>query len=166
MATTAAGKKGGHKRIADDALADVFGIEMSEDVTSSKAKRSRRRKQSAPKSKRSSSVTVKRTAKPRAKTGKSKTQVRKNPTSKKVGAKDALRAALNARPITGKAVATLREKFGMSQSQFAILLDVSTPSIGNWEKKIGALNLQTRTLDAWNTAKGLTKRQAWQKLNG
>jgi len=157
--------KGGRRRIADDALADVFGIEMSEDVTPAKAKRSRRRKQSAPKSKKASNVAGKQTAKRKAKTGKSTTQVRKNPTSRKVGAKGASRAALSARPVTGKAVAALRAKFGMSQSQFASLLGVSTPSIGNWEKKPRALSLQTRTLDAWNAAKELTKRQAWQKLN-
>jgi uncharacterized Zn finger protein/DNA-binding XRE family transcriptional regulator len=165
VATAAAGTTGGRRRIAEDALADVFGIEMSEDVTPAKAKRPRRRKQSAPTSKKASNVAVKRTAKHKAKSGKSTTQVRKKPASLQVGAKEVSRAALSARPVTGNDVAALRAKFGMSQNQFASLLGVSTPSIDNWEKKPGALSLQTRSLDAWNAAKALTKRQAWQKLN-
>ena len=165
VATAAAGTKGGRRRIADDALADVFGIEMSEDVTSAKAKRSQRRKQSPPNSRKSSDVAEKRTAKHKTKSGMSTTQARKKPASRKVGAKEVSQTALSARPVTGKAVAALRAKFGMSQNQFASLLGVSTPSISNWEKKLGRIRLQTRTLDAWTAAKGLTKQQAWQKLN-
>ena len=52
------------------------------------------------------------------------------------------------RPVTGKAVAKLRAKFGMSQSEFARLLGVSAPTIGNWEKKTGRLALQARSLVA------------------
>ena len=70
------------------------------------------------------------------------------------------------RPVNGRAVARLRAKFGMSKSRFARLLEVSAPCIGNWERRRGALNLQPRTLEAWNAAKGLTKRQALRKLNG
>jgi uncharacterized Zn finger protein/DNA-binding XRE family transcriptional regulator len=162
----AVGTKGGRRRIADDALADVFGIEMSEDVTPAKAKPSPRREKAAPESKKASNVAVQLTAERKAKTGKSTTQVGKNPASRKVGAKGASRAALSASPVTGKAVAALRAKFAMSQSQFASLLGVSTPSIGNWEKKPGTLDLQTRTLVAWNAAKELTKRQARRKLDG
>ena len=53
----------------------------------------------------------------------------------------------------------------MSQSQFARLLGVSTPTVGNWEKK-GRLNLQARTLNAWATVAGLTKKEAWERLGG
>jgi transcriptional regulator with XRE-family HTH domain len=54
----------------------------------------------------------------------------------------------------------------MSQSEFARLLGVSTPTIGNWEKKTGTLDLRARSLDAWNAVKRLTKRQARRKLDG
>lgn len=118
--------KGGRRRIAEDALTDVFGIEMSKDETPAKSKSSRRRKNIA---------------------------------------KDAAKHKASTRPVTGKAVARLRAKFGMSQSEFARLLSVSAHSIGNWEKKPGTLSLQPRTRDAWNAAKGLTKRQAWHKVN-
>lgn len=73
VATDAGKTKGVRKRIADDALADVFGIEMSEEVIPAKAKSSRRRKQSATQSKTTSKVAVKRTAKLKAKTGTSTT---------------------------------------------------------------------------------------------
>lgn len=165
VATAAAGTKGSRRRIADDALADVFGIEMSEEAPPARTKASRRRKRPAPESKKTSGAAAKRTAKRKTETGESTTRVKKKPASRKIGAKRASRAAQSARPVTGKAVAGLRAKFGMSQSQFAGLLGVSAPSIGNWEKKPGTLNLQPRTLDAWNAAKGLTKRQAWRKVS-
>jgi DNA-binding XRE family transcriptional regulator len=59
----------------------------------------------------------------------------------------------------------LRAKFAMSQGEFAKLLGVSTPTIGNWEKKTGRLSLQSRTLDAWEAVKPLTKQQARRKLD-
>ena len=164
-----AGKTGDGRRIADDALADVFGIEMSQEATpaktKAKAKPSRRRKQSATKSSKTSTGAPKLTPKRKAKTGESATQVTKKPASRKIGAKGASRSALSDSPVTGKAVAGLRAKFGMSRNQFAELLGVSEPSIGNWEKKSGAINLQLRSLDAWNAVKKLTKRQARQKAN-
>jgi DNA-binding transcriptional regulator YiaG len=70
------------------------------------------------------------------------------------------------RPVTGKAVARLRAKFSMSQSEFARLLGVSASTIGNWEKKPGTLGLHARSLDAWDAAKRLTKRQARSRLDG
>ena len=166
IAAATAETRGGRRRIADDALADVFGIEMSEEVTPAKAKSSRPRKKAAPKSKKTSRVPAKRTAKRKAKTDKQTTQVKKRLAPGTAGAKKASRAISSIRPVTGKAIARLRAKFGMSQSQFARLLGVSAPSIGNWEKKPETLNLQPHTFDAWNSAKGLTKRQAWRKLNG
>jgi len=156
VANAAGETRGDRKHIADDTLADVFGIEMSEEVTPARAKPSRHRKQSATRSRKTSSVSAKRTAKHKDKAGKITTRIKKTPAS---------RSALTAQPVTGKAVAGLRAKFGMSQSQFARLLGVSAPSIGNWEKKTGMLNLQSRTLDSWNAAKKLTKRQAWRNVN-
>jgi len=158
----AAGTKGGRRRIADDALADMFDIEMTEDVTPAKTKPSPHRKKAAPKSKKTSKVEVQRTAKRKPKASGKTTQTRKM----SVGPKRASRAASSARPVTGKAVAGLRAKFGMSRGEFARLLGVSAPSIGNWEKKPGTLDLQTRSLDAWNSVKRLTKRQARRKLDG
>jgi uncharacterized Zn finger protein len=160
--STAAVTKNGRKRIEDDALADVFGIEMSEEVAPARTKATVRRKKAASKSRKTAKVAVKPSAKRKAKTGGKMTQAKKY----SAGAQRPSRQASSVRPVTGKAVAALRAKFGMSQSQFASLLGVSAPSIGKWGKKPGALDLQARTLKAWKTAKRLTKRQAWRKLDG
>jgi uncharacterized Zn finger protein/DNA-binding XRE family transcriptional regulator len=162
VAAVAAGSKGSHKRIAEDALSDVFGIELSQDKTPATTNPPPRGKKAAPKSKKTPKVAVKKISKRKVKIGGKTTQTQK----KSAGAKKTSQAASRARPLTGKAIAGLRAKFGMSQSEFARLLGVSAPSVGNWEKMSGILDLQTRTLAAWDAAKKLTKRQAWQKLHG
>lgn len=168
VAAAAAGTKGGRRRIAEDALADVFGIEMSEDVTPTRTKPSVRRKKAAPKPKKTAKVAAKRTVKRQTTTGKGNAQVKKTPGTNKAKAKvqKPSRPTHRTRPITGKAVARLRTKFGMSQSEFARLLGVSVPTIGNWENKSGTLALQSRSRDAWDAVKRLTKRQARSKTGG
>jgi len=161
VAVAASETKGGRRRIAEDALADVFGIEMSEDVKPARTRPSPRQEKAAPKAKKAPKVAVKQTAKPKAKVRRKRTQAQKT----SVGPKRASQAASRARPVTGRTVARLRAKFGMSQSEFARLLGVSAPSVVNWEKKSGALDLQARSLAAWNEAKNLTKTQAWGKLH-
>jgi uncharacterized Zn finger protein len=161
----AVGTKGGRKRIADDALADVFDIEMSEDVVPAKTKPSLRGKKAAPKSKKSSRVAAKGTVKRQTKTGKGNAQVKKMPATRKTKVRKPSQPARRARTVTGKAVARLRAKFGMSQSEFARLVGVSAPTIGNWEKKPGMLVLQARSFDAWHAVKRLTKRQARSKID-
>lgn len=156
--------RGGRKRIADDALADLFGIEMSENVKPGKTKSSQRFKE--PKPTERSKTVVKRMPKRTEEGARRKNQRKKVATSVKVGVKKAPQTTSNARPVTGRAVAKLRTKFGMSLSQFAKLVGVSASSIGNWERKPGTLNFQSRTFDAWNAVKGLTMREAWLKLNG
>ena len=69
------------------------------------------------------------------------------------------------RPVTGQTVARLRTKFGLSPSEFARLLGVSPLTVGNWEKKTGAIDFQPRSREAWNAVKNLTKTQARQKLD-
>ena len=166
MAAATAGTKGGHKRIADDDLADVFGIEMSENTSPAGAKRSRSRKKAdGPKRKKASKVSTKRVVKKKAKAARQTTQGTNPSVSREARAKKKLRVVPIARACTGKDIARLRAKFGMSQAQFAGLFGVSAPSIGNWEKKEGTLNLQPRGLKAWNAVKGLTKRKAWQRLD-
>jgi uncharacterized Zn finger protein/DNA-binding XRE family transcriptional regulator len=161
----AAGANDGRRWIAEDALADVFGIEMAEDANPPEAKRPRRRKPPAPESAKASNEPAKRAGAPKAKGRKHATRTEMKPAPRKAEGKKASRVAPRARPVTGKTVAALRTKLGMSQNQFAQLLGVSALSINNWEKKSGKLTLRARTLDAWNAAKRLTKKQAWQKLN-
>ena len=162
VAVAAAGTKVSRRRIADDALADVFGIEMSEEVTAAGTKPSPHRQKTVPESKKTPKVAVKRKTKRNVNVGSKTTAVPKTP----AGTKRASRAAVTMGPVTGKDIVGLRAKFGMSQSEFARLLGVSGPTIGKWEKKARALDLQTRTLNAWNASKKLTKTQAWRKLGG
>lgn len=166
IAAVTAGAEGGRKRIADDELADVFGIEMSEEKQPAKAMSSRRRKKAAPKPKKARKAKTQERAKRRTEVGREATQGRKKPATRKAGVKRTPRATPEVGPLTGEAVARLRARFGMSRSQFARLLGVSAPSIGNWEKEPGTLNLQRRTLGALRAAMGLTKRQAMKKLSG
>lgn len=135
---------------------------MSNDETPVKMKPLPSPETAAPNSKKTVEAAVKRRAKQKAKISRKTTRAQK----KSVVARRASLAVSSVCPVTGKAVAELRATFDMSQSEFARLLGVSAPSIGNWEKKPGTLDLQTRTLDAWNVAKRLTRRQAWRKLDG
>lgn len=144
---------GGRRRISDDALSDVFGIELSEDAASAEAARSSKRKKAAAKT----------TTKGSAKKGKRPSRAKK-PIQDKTVSRATPRPARGSRPVTGKAVAGLRAKFGLSQNEFATLLGVSAPTICNWEKKTGTLNMQTRTLAAWKKVKRLTKQQAADQL--
>jgi hypothetical protein len=68
--------------------------------------------------------------------------------------------------LTGASVARLRSRLKMSQSQFARLLGVSAPSVGNWERTRGRLHLQARTRDALRAAGRLTLEEARQRLGG
>jgi DNA-binding transcriptional regulator YiaG len=65
---------------------------------------------------------------------------------------------------TGEAVAALRRKFSMSRSQFARVMGVSIPAVGMWEKKKGALSLQSRSLEAWSTVSRMSVDGAWGRL--
>lgn len=166
LAAAATEAKGGRRRIADDALADVFGIEISEDAAPIGTRPASRRKKAASKPKKASKMAVGGNRTGQAKTARRKSEMDKPPLPGKAAAKAAPRSASPIRPVTGKAVARLRAKFGLTQSEFARLLGVSAVTVGNWEKKTGALGLQTRSLDAWDAVKGLTKRQVGWKLRG
>jgi uncharacterized Zn finger protein/DNA-binding XRE family transcriptional regulator len=156
----------GRRRIEEDALADVFGIEMSEDAAPAAANPPTGREKRAPKPKKTTKPKSKETTKESANSNQRKAGIKKSPGSRKTAPPAALTPAQRAALVTGKAIAELRAKFGMSLSEFAKLLGVSVPSIVNWEKKSGPLDLQSRSLAAWKTARRLTKRQAWKQLQG
>ncbi|MEC4677529.1 MAG: helix-turn-helix domain-containing protein, partial [Nitrospirota bacterium] len=67
-------------------------------------------------------------------------------------------------PKTGAAVAKLRRKLSMTESELASLLGVSRQTIRNWEKHTGRLKLRQQSNDALRTAAQLDKQQAWRKL--
>ena len=165
VATAAAPADGDRKRIADDELTDIFGIEMSEEDSPSEAEPPRDAAEIAAEP---AKAPKDRPARSRKRGTGQKSKAAKRGGPRRTSAADAgttSRGSASSRPVTGKAVARLRAKFGMSKAEFARLLGVSAPSIGNWEKKPGDLNLQARTLESWSSVERLTKRQAQRKLS-
>ncbi len=166
FASAACTPAAGHsrRRIADADLADVFDIEMTDDEMPDGRKHPPGLKGDvrSSKSKKAPKIPVATRKRSRKAAGGTKQKPRK----KAAGTRRASEAASSSRPVTGRVVAGLRRKFGMSQSEFARLLGVSVPSVWNWERKPGPLRLQKRTRKAWNEAKKLTKRQAWRRLGG
>ena len=125
-ATTGQGKR---RRLANQDLSNMFGIEIEGITPPAKKRKTPPRK----------------TAR-RANNGKSTS---KNTTSgsrkSRAGNVTATSRKRTFTP-TGAAVARLRKQFGMTRSQFADLLGVSPQTVANWESKRGKLKLQDRTL--------------------
>ncbi|MCZ6672469.1 MAG: SWIM zinc finger family protein [Verrucomicrobia bacterium] len=146
---TAGNTRGKGRRIADDSLADVFGIELSE--ITPKAKRPTQKKVAKKRVKPAAKKLPKRSAK----TAKKKTSARK---------KSSARAKKADLELTAKSVTALRKKFGMSPIEFALLVGVSTLSITNWEQKNGLLNLRKSSRESLQAVNQLSKRAAWEEL--
>ncbi|MCB2216798.1 MAG: SWIM zinc finger family protein [Desulfobulbaceae bacterium] len=144
---------GSSRHLAEGDLADLFGIEFTEEPVATPP--ALRRKKGAAPARKSVRAPSRRATE---KSGREK----ENPPS--AGTRQGTAAAADD-VITGAAVAELRAFFDMSQSEFARLLGVSVPSVWNWEKKSGVLNLQARTLRSWLAVKALTKQQARRKLS-
>ena len=66
---------------------------------------------------------------------------------KRGAARSAATSTTRLRP-TGKSVARLRRRCGLSVAEFASRLGVSPVTVYRWEATLGRLNLQARTLDA------------------
>ena len=162
MVTAATEVKSGRRIIADEALADVFGIDISEEIKPSGTRpRSGRKKDNPLRPKASKRLSGSLTE------IKAKADKRSNPTREKSAGGNRpsrSRSAGGNQALTGKEVAGLRAKFGMSQTEFAGLIGVSVTSIANWEKKPGILGLRSHSLETWQAVKRLTKLQAWRKL--
>ncbi|MBE0584919.1 MAG: SWIM zinc finger family protein, partial [Desulfofustis sp.] len=153
VTVAAAGKQAGSARhLAEGDLADLFGIEFTEEPVAAPAPRRKTGGSAARKSGHGPS---------RRSTG---TTGRKKESLPSGGTRQETAAAADGDAVTGAAVAELRAFFDMSQSEFAKLLGVSVPSVWNWEKKSGVLNLRARTLRSWLVVKKLTKQQARRKL--
>ena len=67
---------------------------------------------------------------------------------------------------TGDGVRKLRTKLGLTQAQFAKLLDVSSLSVSKWERTKGSVTVRNRTLVALRKVRGLGKREALKALQG
>lgn len=110
--------------LADDQLSAIFGIDVeAEDAPVAAPKKKARQ----------------------AKTRKPATSTGAAPQGK--GKKDPAKAPASIRP-TGKSVARLRKKLGLSMTQFAQQLGVSQATVQRWESSPGGLKLQSRPLTA------------------
>ena len=66
--------------------------------------------------------------------------------------------------ISGKTIRTLRDKLGLTQADFARLLDVSPQSVYQWERRDDRLQLRGGTKQAIVEAKTLGAREARKLL--
>ena len=66
--------------------------------------------------------------------------------------------------ITGKGVKSMRKKAGLTQTKFAQLVGVSVPTVVNWEKAKGKLNLRKATAGALQGLRGKGKREVAEML--
>lgn len=119
------------KTIADDQIADIFGVDID---TAAKQKKTVRRQK---------------TAVAKKKVTKSKITNRKKSPGKPdlIGSNQKNTELPQIRP-TGKSVARLRSQLKLSVSEFAELLGVTPASIYRWEKTSGRLKLQSLTFIA------------------
>ena len=66
--------------------------------------------------------------------------------------------------ITGKGIRTLRKRTGLTQAKFAKLVGVSVPTVVNWEKAKGKLNLRKAAAGALRGLRGKGKREVAEML--
>lgn len=124
-------------RLADDELSDIFGIDLdTEDSVPPAARTSRENK-----------VPTRHPARQRAVSAPKRQRV---PTVKKPAGRTATAGKVS-RPTlrpTGKSVARLRRRHGLSVAEFAAALGVSATTVYRWELTPGRLKLQHRPLQA------------------
>lgn len=165
LAGSSGPEKRGGKRIAEDALADVFGIEMADDEESAVPR---------PAAEASHGVSTVGESGAAAGSAGRGSDARKRPPAAVASGKSPAAAPKppptgvarsRARSITASDVVRLRTKLDLSRTELARLLGVSPATVGNWEKRAGALPLQERTRVALAAVKGLTKRQARRELD-
>jgi len=124
------GSASGRKTLRDDQLGEVFGIDLSDEQGESPAAPVG----AAPAGKAATRETVRASARrpPRSDAG------RKRADKPRCAKKQSTRR------LTGKSVARLRGKLGMSVPEFAELLGVSPASVYRWESTAGPLRLHAR----------------------
>ena len=66
--------------------------------------------------------------------------------------------------ITGKGVKAMRKKVGLTQAKFARLVGVSVPTVVNWEKANGKINLRKAAAGALQALRGKGKREVAEML--
>jgi len=131
----------GHRRIAENELSHLFGIEMRGEEARAMVKPPSK---GLPKTGRGTRHGAKATGAKQPTVSSSKRR------KSRALPKKAAPVTAATEPATGKGVAKLRKKFNMSQVQFARLFGVSQATISNWENSKGKLNFQEDTRKTWN----------------
>jgi uncharacterized Zn finger protein len=148
LVNTTGKTKGSSRRIADDSLADVFGIDISQDEAPAPKKKTAKKK--------TAKKTVKKTAKKTTKkTAKKKTARKKAPRQ---------RNAKGDLIFTSHDIVALRRKFDMREIEFSHLCGVSVLTIQNWENKSGVLRLRKNSREALEEIEKFTKKKARKEL--
>jgi uncharacterized Zn finger protein len=154
--------------IAEDQLGDIFGIDIDmgadtgEKAAPKKSKKKqrqpvraassgRKKKPAAKKTKKKATAKVTEAEKVAAKKKTTKKKRKATPVETKNKAGTTITFALNSSQPTGKSVARLRKKLGLTVDQFAAKAGVSPASIIRWESAAGKLKLQERSLKAVET---------------
>jgi uncharacterized Zn finger protein len=158
-------------RIAEGDLSEMFGIDMAEETPaaessvgqeSAETKPSLRPGKGSPKDEKDLGERLA-AARRRKKTKAPVERAAGRPKPQAASHRQNEGADTTDRGVTGKDVARLRKRFAMTQGRFARLLGVSPPTVGNWEKRKGPLNLHARTQRAWDQVRTLTKEEAWAR---
>jgi uncharacterized Zn finger protein/DNA-binding XRE family transcriptional regulator len=170
-AAATVGEARGTGRIAEGDLSELFGIDMAEEATEAEAPVDEGPAETGPGARVPKNAPApektlgeRLAAARRRKAGAGTRRAAGRPRRKASSRRPNREKPAADRTVTGKEVARLRKRFAMTQGQFARLLGVSPPSVGNWEKRRGRLNLQARTRQAWEQARALTKKEAWARL--
>ena len=158
-------------------LSDIFGIEIDDSIdlntellqdTGSKSKRKKR-------------LTKKATAKATKNHGSNKQNTKKKPAPKKTSlskkltkkvakVNSAKKPLLSSEPINisrgirASHIKALRKLHSLSVDEFAVLLNISSPTISIWERKAGVLNLQTASKHSLEKAFSMTSKQVQLRL--
>jgi uncharacterized Zn finger protein/DNA-binding XRE family transcriptional regulator len=149
---------GAGRTIADDRIADIFGVDIDVDVEGAreplsespeKEERATRRVGTVRKHKKPSSARRHRVTTVKKKTGISEIAGRKKSSVKRAAIEnDTETSELPRIRPTGKSVARLRSQLKLSVSEFAERLEVTPASIYRWEKTSGRLKLRSQTFIA------------------
>lgn len=132
---TATTRQGKRRRLANQDLSNIFGIDIEDTTPPTKKRKPPLRK------------TVR-----RANNGKSASNNTTSGSRKSWTGNAKVTAGKRTFTPSGAAVARLRKQFGMTRSQFADLLGVNPQTVANWESKRGKLKLQNRTLETLTRA--------------
>ena len=162
-------RRKGRKRLTEDALEDIFGIDLTTEVdsdpsamTDADASASRALKKKTKAGKKKASASGKSSAKTGKKTGAAAAKKAKSRSGSPP--KAGMKKTRDRFSMTGDDVYDLRMRFEMYQDEFAELLGVSISTVSLWEGKERPLKLRARSRETLKWARKLSKRKAWREL--